>query len=398
MRNKILYLVVGLLFVGYLVLELVPRKPYDWSVGYGTRENKPFGTKLLHERLPDLFPGQEIRTVQSEPARVLKEFEKKPSNYIIITGDLDMSTRDTETMLAFVRRGNTLLLAAETFSGAMADSLNLENKLDFLEETDELLKPPPKDNYLMFLDSSETVLNKRFPLMDYIHYNKLPYPDGEVLSVNKEGEPVFTRIPVGDGAVFVHSVPFIFTNYYMVDPVCHQYISHALSYLPVQPVIWDDHYKPANVDLQSTVSFILDSPALRFGWILLMVTLVIFVLFDGKRKQRIIPPAEPNANTTLEFVQTVSRLYLGHADHQDIANKKIKYFLEYVRTRWMINTQELNEAFETRLAAKSGVPLHEVKELCQVIRGIQTADKKQVDGTGLVLVSRKIESFYANSQ
>jgi hypothetical protein len=397
MRNKLPYIIVLALFIGYVLLEMLAPKPYDWDVSYGATETKPFGTKLLYERLPDIFPGAKIMTEPDGPADALKEFEAKPSNYIMIAGELDMATKDAHALLAFARRGNSVFVAAEMFTGPFADSLNVENRNAFLSRTENLSAVATANNSLKFSEDGAPDPGKKYPLMDYIHYNFFEFiPDAQILGVDENSNPVFIRFQIGEGQIFVHSVPLIFTNYYMVDPVAHDYISKALSYLPVQNVIWDDHYKPGHVDLQSSVAVLLESPSLRWAWILALGTLVLFVVFEGKRRQRIVPTLDSVTNTTLEFTQTVSRLYLGHADHKDIASKKIKFFLEYVRNRWMLNTLVIDEQFENRLAMKSGVTMQDVRDLCRDIRGIQSV--KAIDATTLMLLNRKIESFYVNSQ
>ncbi|MBL0018352.1 MAG: hypothetical protein IPP17_18390 [Bacteroidetes bacterium] len=136
---------------------------------------------------------------------------------------------------------------------------------------------------------------------------------------------MFIRIDMGEGSFYLHSVPLMFTNYFMVDPVNNQYISKALSFLPVQDVIWDEYFKPGKVKTDSPVGHLLEQPALRWAWILALAGVLLFMVFESKRKQRIIPVIEPLNNTTLEFTKTVGILYFAHGDHKDISEKKIKF-------------------------------------------------------------------------
>lgn len=395
MRNSILYAVVAALFVGYILLELFGPQPMDWSPSYNRDKVTPFGSQLLYESLPDIFPGQEVKDVDVAPAKALKEFEAKRSNYLIFAEELKVKGPDAKALLDFARRGNTVFMAADIFDGALADSLSIHNKDLFRSSMfgpEAALK-----GHKLYFSASDTTGVTGYPLMDNVPYGALPLGFGaEVLSVDNDGAPVFLRFKLGEGQILVHAVPLAFTNYYMVDPVNHAYISQALSYLPVQPVIWDEYFKPNRVQMESRVSFVLDQTALRWAWILTLATLVLFIIFEGKRRQRIIPPQEPVTNTTLEFTETVARLYYSHADHKDIAEKKIKFFLEYVRTRWMLPTTAINEEFQLRLTAKSGQPAYEVDELCKVIRGIQSV--KAIEAQTLMLLNRKIESFYVNVQ
>ena len=396
MRAKIPFIIVGLLLLGYVALEVLGPKPMDWSPSYGQGKETPFGSQLLYEGLPDLFPGGEVTTVREAPSKVLKEFEKGRSNYLIFAEDLDMSQADTRALLDFARRGNSVFVAADMFSGPFADSLGIENRDAFLSRTDNLFDAAPKGQAMRFPELTG-LEGQEYPLLDYVHYNYLPESFASaVLSEDKNGSPIMIRFAWGEGEIFVHTIPLAFTNYYMVDPINHAYISQALSFLPEQPVIWDEYYKPGRVDLKSSVAYVLDNTSLKWAWILTLVTVGLYVIFEGKRRQRIIPLQEPMHNMTLEFTETVSRLYYGHADHKNIAEKKIKFFLEYVRGRWMLSTQDLNNEFEMRLSAKSGVPNQEVRDLVDLIKGVQ--DVKEIEAQTLLLLNRKIESFYVNSQ
>jgi hypothetical protein len=51
----------------------------------------------------------------------------------------------------------------------------------------------------------------------------------------------------------------------------------------------------------SPMRFILNNPPLRYAWYLLLLGLLIFVLFNAKRKQRIVPVIEPLKNTSLDL-------------------------------------------------------------------------------------------------
>ena len=235
--------------------------------------------------------------------------------------------------------------------------------------------------------------NKHYPLLDNILYNYISGSvDGKRLGWNKRDRATFIQIEVGDGSFFLHSVPLMFTNYYMVDPVNHEYISSALSMLPVRDVIWDEYFKPGKVHTDSPVAYLLDNRALKWAWFLSLGGVLMFMLFESKRKQRIIPVIDPPANTSLEFTQTVGRLYYAHGDHKDIAEKKIKHLLEYIRNRWSMPTTDFNDEFLNKLAGKSGVPLNDVDLIFKLATKIQAADV--VEESALIQLSKAIDGFY----
>ena len=55
---------LGLLVLVLAIMEAMVPQPTDWSPSYSRFHSKPFGGKLVYDRLPDLFP--EVRTI-SDP-------------------------------------------------------------------------------------------------------------------------------------------------------------------------------------------------------------------------------------------------------------------------------------------------------------------------------------------
>ncbi len=398
MRSKLPYIILATLFVGYILLEVFGPQPVNWNPSFEQNKDTPFGSELVYQSLPDLFPNSKVTTVEESPAKVLKTFERKPSNYLIIQEEFKTNQTEAKALLEFVKRGNDVFIAASIFDGSLADSLHANNAKNYWDLFEGLGKVPAKDDYLSFPADFDAD-GKHFPLLDNVIYSELPsylMADAEILSTNKQGETMFVRIPLGEGYFYLHSVPLMFTNYFMVDPINHQYISKCLSFMPDRDVLWDEYFKPGKVKTDSPVSYILDQTSLKWAWFVTLAGVLLFMVFESKRKQRIIPVLEAPTNTTLEFTQTVGMLYFAHGDHKDISEKKIKFLLEHIRNRWSMPTTDLGDDFQARLAAKSGVPHLEVQKLFTLIGRIQEAT--EVEEAALMQLSHWIEDFYFKSK
>lgn len=396
MRSKLPYIVLGGLLVGYILLEILGPQPQNWTPSFRQDKSTPFGSELLFQRLPDIFPGVDIRSVEESPAKVLKVFEKKRANYIILQEEFKTDQFEAKALLDFVERGNHVFIAASTFEGSLADSLGVLNIDRYWDIFDLNGKSPAKDDYVL-IDEAYDPDQKHFPLLDNVVYNDFYFTDADaVLSSNSTGRPMYIRIDRGEGSFFLHSIPLLFTNYFMVDPVNHQYVSKALSFMPVNDVIWDEHFKPGRVKMDSPVRYLLSDTSLSWAWFVALAGVLLFMLFESKRKQRIIPVVEPPNNTTLEFTQTVGMLYYSHGDHKDISEKKIKFLLEHIRNRWSLPTHDLGPDFRERLAAKSGVSRTEIEQLFGLIDRIHQA--KEVDEEVLLQLSHRIEKFHEGTK
>jgi hypothetical protein len=109
----------------------------------------------------------------------------------------------------------------------------------------------------------------------------------------------------------------------------------------------------------------------------------------------VIPVIPQTRNTTMDFVDTVSQLYLSRHDHRDIALKQIGYFLDLVRSRYGIATGILDDDFVRRLAQRSGVNEVRVRELTGMIEDIRSATT--LVEPELMRFSRSIDEFHKYS-
>lgn len=121
------------------------------------------------------------------------------------------------------------------------------------------------------------------------------------------------------------------------------------------------------------------------------------MLFEGKRKQRIIPIIAPLRNDSVSFVETVGRLYYNKGNHTNLAEKMVQQFLEWVRTNYFLNTNQLNDAFIHQLTIKSGQADATVRELMEMIHEIKLASVK-IDDAYLYQLYNTIQQFYKNKR
>lgn len=393
MKNKLPIVILSAIVIGYICLEIFGPQPTDWSTNYGNSKTTPFGSQLLYEGLEDLFPGQAVIPVEKPLHKQLEEFEQAKSNYVIVQQSLKLTQEEANALLRYVENGNTVFVAATVFEGKLGQELDLNPDsfwdLFYKEEFG-------KDEYLTFTNAYDSN-SVHYPLLDNVYYNSLPaHSVTEILSRNKDGKAVFGRIDRGDGHLYLHSVPLIFTNYFMVDPVNHNYISQAFSFLPNQKTYWDEYYKPGRTRIESPVRFLLDQRSLSWAWYLLLATTILFIIFQGKRKQRTIPIVEPPTNATLEFTKTVGQLYYQHGDHKDIAEKKIRFLLEYIRNRWNLPSTHFEEEFRHRLHQKSGVPRDRLDKLFNL--ALQIRAKEKVSELVLQTLHQLMEDFYRSTR
>ena len=392
------YIALLILALGLAVAaEMAAPEEVDWTFSFENDDKRPYGSLVLYDLLDDLFPGVSVDAVNVPPYLVLRDTSRTDVNYLFVTETFAPDAVETEKLLAFAARGNTVFVAAYAFEGAFADTLRLAtdrartNPKAFLELSHDsvginLVNPAlraPDDVYF-----DEGLADDYFARFDTLR--------ATVLGLNSREHVNYLRVEVGEGAFYLSTVPVAFTNYFALYRNNADYLYRALSYLPVQDVLWDEYYKPNRVEASTPLRFVLRDPSLKWAYWTLIALVVLFILFEAKRRQRVIPIIAPLENTTVEFVETVGRLYHQHADHANLAEKKITYFLEYVRHHLGLPTHTLDEDFLARAAERSGVPAAAVRAVFQDVSRIQGSAK--LSEADLRRLNDRIENFYRLSK
>lgn len=93
----------------------------------------------------------------------------------------------------------------------------------------------------------------------------------------------------------MHTEPRAFGNYFLLKAQNIQYVKQSFGLIQNLPsaVIWDDYYRrrlvrPEN-EPKSGLGILLQYPALRWAFWLLLGLFVLFLLSGLRRKQRIVP-------------------------------------------------------------------------------------------------------------
>jgi hypothetical protein len=145
------------------------------------------------------------------------------------------------------------------------------------------------------------------------------------------------------------------------------------------------------MEIGTPLRFILTHAPLQWAYYITVLSVLLFMIFEAKRKQRIIPVIRPLGNTTLEFIRTIGSLYFQRQDHKNVAEKKIHYLMDLIRSHYWIQTHSLDEGFVVALAGKTGKPEQDVRELVEAIADIRAREK--ISANELVNLNTKIEEF-----
>ncbi|WP_370000016.1 DUF4350 domain-containing protein [Winogradskyella sp.] len=393
-RSKIALYVIGAVIVFMMIAEVTKPKPLNWRDSYSASDKIPLGCYILFNEL-ETFSDGEVLTSERTVYEYLKNVDTTTSkSLVLINNYLSFDREESKALMDFAEKGNTVFISGNYFYGTIVDSLNVSvvrQYNDFFKKESEhkFTSPSLKKNNRLFKDVIE---NSHFSSLDTLNTTIL----GTVTLADDDGieetHPNFIKIDVGEkgGQFVMHTNPFAFTNYHlMLDKA--DYAATVLSYLPKQQIIWDNNYKSGRKVITSPLRFILSNKALKWAFYISMFGLILFVIFRGKRTQRIIPVINKLENATVDFTRTIGELYYQHGDYTNIVQKKIRFFLEFVRSNYYLNTNQLNQSFIEKLAVKSSNTKEDAKALVDYLVFLKS--KAQHTEQELIELNKKIEHF-----
>jgi hypothetical protein len=197
---------------------------------------------------------------------------------------------------------------------------------------------------------------------------------------------------IGKGNLILNSTPLIFSNIYLLSSINHEFVSKTLSYLPKEDVTWTEYYHLGRMEASTPLRFILTNEPLRWAYYITLISILLFMVFEMKRRQRIIPIIKPLSNTTLEFVSTIGNLYFQSAEHKNIAEKRIHFFMDQIRSKYWLNTAHLDDAFIQALTKKTGKQEDDVRGLINAMISIRS--KEKISAEELIELNKRIEIFH----
>lgn len=394
--SRSLKVYIGILIViliGIIMIDANRPKPIDWTPTFSIKDKIPFGLYVFNNESDAFFKPQKITQFGKSPYEF---FDSKYSyidttysikgNFLYINGNFDIDEESVEELLYFAEHGNNIFLSSSDFPSIFADTLHFKMEYDnsFTDSLQMNVEFKQKKNSFYF--------NKGINASYFTEIDSNSKVLGTQKRSNGKVQSNFIKIPYGKGNFYLHCQPIAFTNYYLLKEN-QSYAADVLSNLPNEnEVFWKiKRYESDGLE-QSPLRFWFSQPALKSAWLLAIYGLIIFMIFNAKRKQRIIPIITPLKNTTIEFTKTIGNLYYQEKDYLNIIDKKIIFFLEKVRNDYYLDTFNLDETFCKRLQQKSGKNLQDIEKLVQLIKQLRT--QSSATETDVIELNKMIELFY----
>ncbi|WP_421803224.1 DUF4350 domain-containing protein [Flagellimonas sp.] len=395
-----IYIVIGVLTLAAIfVMEYNKPKKINWFPSYVSHHKIPYGTYVLNDLMEKYFPNK-IQRIQKPPFEFLTRTDSIKGTYFFVNESVAFEEAELNTLLDWVDQGNMLFVASRSFEKKLLDTLHLEQQNIYNDGTLEPLfyfeLVNPKINHKR-VEFTKDYYTTSFDQLDTLHTTVL----GQVYSPSDSTDTITKHVnsikqAFGKGEIVLTSFPKAFTNYFILKDNNLEYTAGLLSYLDRNGQIYMDNFHKSGKSFYTSPMYLfLNTKEFKWAYYLILIGALIYIIFEGKRKQRAIPVVTPLKNQTLAFTRTIADMYFEKGELPLITKHKIDYFLEYIRSKLHASTQNLeDEAFLRNLAMRSNTDLKEVKALMNLISKLKA--KQFVTETELKNLNQKIQAFKAN--
>ncbi|WP_422084072.1 DUF4350 domain-containing protein [Ulvibacterium sp.] len=400
-KKGFVYIAIAVFTVALLMLMQYNKpKEINWFPSYVEHHKIPYGTYVLNQVLINFF-GDKVTQVRIPPFEFLTTNSDVEGTYFFVNDQIQFGETELNTLLDWTAQGNSLFMAARSFEEQLLDTLHIEIGTLYAglgedgQQWHKLVNPSlnqgspypfNKDSYAAYFEALDTLSTKVLGTVEIP--SKSDSTQTAQFNVIKQ--------KFGQGEIVLSLFPKAFTNYFILKEGNKEYAAGLLSYLNgSQTIYMDNHHKAGKAVFTSPMHIFLSAKELKWAYYTVLIGALFYVVFEGKRKQRAIPLIRPLKNQTLVFTRTIADMYFEKGERKQIAEHKMAYFMDYLRSHFYLDTQNRDEGFYANLASRSNHSLEEIKKLFNFMEKLKV--RTEISDIELKKLNTQIEKFKAKA-
>ena len=189
--------------------------------------------------------------------------------------------------------------------------------------------------------------------------------------------PVAIEKKVGKGRLIVVASALPFSNYGILSRRNTRLTSLLMAELADKPTLrstkgtsrFSDSMLPGKEE-KTPLNYVFSQPSLTEAWQLMLFTILLFLIFNARRRQRVIPVYKAPRNHNIEFVKLIGTLYWQRHDNNDLLQKKYATFVDAIRHSTAADITNIadDEENSQAIAALTGMPHDRIIETLKQLR------------------------------
>ena len=383
MRKSILYIISFVII--NLMFSCSQEKKTDWRVTFDKNSKDPYGCYIAYHLLKDIFPETKIESGRNIFKEINSSLDKPQlassigRMSIVVCKRFEADSLELDKMLRYIKKGNTILIFAENYSKNIFSYFHAESNTVYSsiksfsigqEDTIENQK-----TFIFFNHRKYQYLYSGLPVqydftidstydeeIYYLTYSNSIDTPSSLISSDEEGTFMICRNPI------------TMTNHFLLQNNNRNYFEYLMSFFSSyhSHLTWYSTLeRNARDETEVDWSWLINFPPLFYAFLMLATLFLFYTLFEGKRRQRSIPILPSNTNSSLEFTETVGLLYFNKKDNRNLSEKMITHYLENIRTKHNLKTNEMDQDFVIRLAQRTNHSFEETNAFMAYLQYIR---------------------------
>ncbi|MEO2058780.1 MAG: DUF4350 domain-containing protein [Mesonia sp.] len=376
-----------------IFLEANQKDPVNWYPSYSITDKIPQGTFVFYESLEKVA---KVEQVNIPPFEFLED-TTTTGTYFFLNASVGIDAAELNKLLKWVEKGNTAVISASYISYPLLDTLKITN--------DQKIRKNGLENIPQYNFANKDLRREKYYEFNRDHtleyFDSLNGKQQKVLgiakvkddnSVQNDSLANFVESKFGEGRFLLHSSPQAFTNYFLLDGENFEYAEKFLAYLDTRNTIyWDNHYKNGKIIHTSPLYILLGNRYFKWAYYFVIIATILFIFFEGKRKQKSIPVVDPLRNQTYDYTRTIAGMYLDQKDYRTIAQKIRDQFFIFLQKEFKINVKE-QENYRQLIEQQTKISSEEIDLLFDQIKALEvkpSVTKKDIEALNRLIIQFK---------
>ena len=390
-----------------LVLGLAGcQKSFNWNITLNEDGEEPYDLLVFHDLLRDAAGSDWYKKIEYGLKQELQKADDG-TLYIYFGQYPDYSPDELKQMREFVNGGGKVFILSRDFENEIYDSVTAKNTAAKLGDSAHYEPSTPLRSFAAektkVISSGGNEAQIYYKIKSDIKQSNWRYYGDSLLAVINpvrhaaeygDGKPFIIEKKAGKGSVYFCADPMIFTNYHMKKKEVFDVVNDIVKDIDHEGVLYDvsrTAFSQTEAVDRGPLHYLFSYASFRRAWTLLLIMTVLYLAFNLKRRQRVMPLQAAPSNNAAIFAQTAGLLFYKSKAHLQIARKKSEVFLFEVNRKYGISTYQLNDNFINALSNKTGKPRYKVKELAAKLNALNGLNHLSEDSLKNIL--RMIEEF-----
>jgi hypothetical protein len=372
------------------ILEMQLPKNFSWTPTFRHTDKQPFGSCLFDSLLSSTMPKG--YTVTDSSLYQLAKDSLQPRGILVVADEMNLIPAEVNAIFSMANNGSHVMLVAHGVGDFMCNrlgirmwgygnSFDLQNFVKYNKERESFEWVSEENGYKprRFMVFKPLITRKFNFETDSLDNVIRPCLDQQATLRHDAVSATFWQ---GKGYITFCSLPLLFTNYGIVDQDNATFSLRLLTLMKDLPVVRTEAYCPQTSDevQQSPLRYAISQPPLRWALYTLMVGALLFLIFEGRRRQRVIPIEKAPENHSLEFIHLVGSLYYHSRERRSLVVRKWTYFAEELRRNIHLDVTDASEDDVTlpTLARLTTIDEQEIRTLVLQLRQLVAADETEI--------------------